>query len=138
MLDGQSMLCSNAANSNPSTWAKLMTTTASSITLHQAVRKRQQPMFHGNVCLLKTKNVIKQKWEHLSAAVKEASNITVTVPFAHFKKMPYKKKNGLIVERLKTLKEDVNINFITDSIDKILPKTIYLRNHLKHFRSVHH
>ena len=35
---------------------------------------------------------IKQKWEDLRAVVKEASDITVTVPFVHFKKMPYKKK----------------------------------------------
>ena len=43
-------------------------------------------MFHGNVCLLKTKlyDSIKQKWEDLRALVKEASNVTVTVPFVHF------------------------------------------------------
>ena len=81
---------------------------------------------------------IKQKWEELRATVKEASSINVTVPFVHFKKMPFKKKNGLIVDRLKTVKEDANINFITDFIDEILPKTIHHRNHLKHFRSVHH
>ena len=56
----------------------------------------------------------------------------------HFKKMPFKRKNGLIVDRLKTVKEDTNINFITDFIDEILPKTIHHQNHLKHFRSVHH
>ena len=36
--------------------------------------------------------------------------------------MPYKKKNGLIVDRLKTVRDDTNINFITDFTDKILPK----------------
>ena len=54
-----------------------------------------------------------------------------------FKKIPYKKKNGLIVDRLKTVK-DANINFKTDFIDKILLKTIHHQNHLKHFKSVHH
>ena len=56
----------NAANSNPLTWTMLMTTTDSLTILHKAVRKRlcfmamcfQQPMFHGNVCLLKTNYVI--------------------------------------------------------------------------------
>ena len=68
---------------------------------------------------------IKQKREDLRAAVKEASNVTVTATFVHFKKMPHKKRNQLIVNRLKTVKEDANINFITDFIDEILPKTIH-------------
>ena len=37
--------------------------------------------------------------------MKKASNVTVTAPFVHFKKVPYKIKRGLIVGRLKTKKK---------------------------------
>ena len=131
MLDGQLMLCLNAANSNPSTWAKLMTTTASLNTVYYV--SWQCVSVKDKLC-----DNIKQKWEDLRGAVKEASNVTVTVPFVHFKKMSYKKKNGFIVDRLETVKEEANINFITDFINKILPKTIHHQNYLKHFRAVHH
>ena len=55
----------------------------------------------------------------------------------HFKKMPYKKKNGQIVERLKAMKENANITFIIEFIDNILAKTLHHRNHLQHFCTVH-
>ena len=122
MLDGQSMLCSNDENSNPSTLVKLMTTTASLTT--SGCEKETATYVSWQCVSVKGKlcDNIKQKWEHVKAAVKEASNLTVNVPFVQFKKMPYKKKNWLIVDRLKTIKEDADINFITDYIDEIYQK----------------
>ena len=54
-----------------------------------------------------------------------------------FQKIPYKKKNGQIVERLKAVKENVNITFIIEFIDNILAKMLHHCNHLQHFHNVH-
>ena len=55
----------------------------------------------------------------------------------HFKKMPYKKKTGQIVEQLKGVKENANIAFIIEFIDNILAKTLHHHNRLQHFCTVH-
>ena len=75
---------------------------------------------------------LQQKWTDLVRALK--GNKTVTVTMYHFKRMPYKKKNGQIVERLKAVKENANITFIIEFIDNILAKTLHHCNRLPHFR----
>jgi len=77
------------------------------------------------------------KWQQLVNALKESSNDKETVKMLHFQMIPYKKKNGQIVERLKPVKEDANITFVINFIQDLLANIVHHRNHLQHFRKVH-
>ena len=48
-----------------------------------------------------------------------------------------KKENGEIVQRLKPVKEEANITFVTNFIQALLANIVHHRNQLQHFRKVH-
>lgn len=88
-------------------------------------------------CFLDNKtlfNNITRKWQNLILLASNA-NENVTVPMMMFEKHLHINKNGSQTERLKALKKDINLQFLTDFIGKILYKIIHHRNMLKNYRN---
>ena len=76
---------------------------------------------------------IKTKWKDLKD-LEEKSNPNATVPLMYFEKQLYITKKGKQSERLKALKKHVDLKFLITFIDKLLPKIVYHRNMLQHYR----
>ena len=52
----------------------------------------------------------------------------------YFEKQLHVTKKGKETEQLKAIKKNVNLEFLTAFIDKLLPKIVYHRNMLRHYR----
>ena len=64
----------------------------------------------------------------------DKSNSNVTVPAVYFEKQLHVTKMGKETGRLKAIKKNVNLEFLTAFIDKLLPKIVYHRSMLCHYR----
>ena len=78
-------------------------------------------------------NDIAKNW-HSFKALAHKSNSNVTVSLMYFEKQLHVTKKGKETEQLKAIKKNVNLEFLTAFIDKLLPKIVYHRNMLRHYR----
>ena len=76
---------------------------------------------------------IVKRWQSLKVLA-EKSNSNVTVPLMYFEKQLHVTKNGKETKRLKAIKKSVNLEFLAGFIDDLLPKIVYHRNMLRHYR----
>ena len=75
-------------------------------------------------------NNIVKNWHSLKALA-DKSNSNVTVPLMYFEKQLHVTKKGKETERLKAI---TKMEFLTAFIDKLLPKIVYHRNMVRHYR----
>ena len=70
-------------------------------------------------------NDIVKNWHSLKSFA-DKSNSNVTVPLEYFEKQLH------VTKKRKAIKKDVNLEFLTAFIDKLLPKVVYHKNMLRH------
>ena len=71
---------------------------------------------------------------HNLKALADKSNSNVTIPLMYCEKQLHVTKKGKKTERLKAIKKNVNLEFLTAFTDKLLLKIVYHRNMLRHYR----
>ena len=85
-----------------------------------------------------------KRWENLSQRISNESAVyesttenadNFTTKMQHFVKISTTTKKGKIVEKLKAVSTNANMNFIIEFITALLPKMLHHRNHLKHYHS---
>ena len=78
---------------------------------------------------------IRETWTTLRSQIDTASDDTKEFQFTHFVKKPHKTKKGVMIMRLESETIHVNLKFLTNFIDGMLPNILHHRNLLRNYRN---
>jgi hypothetical protein len=78
---------------------------------------------------------IQDKWSNLVAIILLNSDPNTTVPLTQFLKKPHTTKKWKQIILLEPETRDVDLKFLVQFIEKLLPTIIHRRNQLKHYKN---